>query len=102
MTIFLVLISVFSFFLLSCQNTPTKNVSVQKNINTNYENVLCQMQSDQRRIEIQSLPDQSCSVLYTKFNLPKPIAKSQSNKKHCVEVSKKIVSHLKDSGFTCE
>lgn len=92
------LVSSFFLALTSCQHsTQVKNNSTPAG-----EKITCTLNKDKRLIEILPFQKNGCDVLYTKFSMAKSVAKAQSEKKYCVEVRQKIVTHLTNSGFICE
>lgn len=95
----LYLLSIF-FILLSCGHSP-QNASVTP-APKSFEKVTCSLNQDVRKIELHNFQNDGCDLRYTKFNTVKSVAKASSEKKHCLEVSKKIVTNLTQSGFSCE
>jgi hypothetical protein len=67
-----------------------------------FENVTCKLDQDIRKIELHNFKTAGCDLRYTKFNTVKSVAKANAEKNHCLEVSKKIVNNLTQSGFLCE
>ena len=89
----------FLILFTSCQHssktvTPTGSLSLEK--------ITCILNADTRQIEILPYQKSGCYVSYTKHKTAKSIAKAQSEKAYCREVSQKIVTHLTNSGFICE
>lgn len=93
------------FFILctaiSCQHSPKGATSATASPQ-NLEKVTCTLNSDTRQIEILPYQKSGCHVNYTKYKTAKSIAKAQSEKSYCREVSQKIVTNLTNSGFICE
>ncbi|MBY0385508.1 hypothetical protein K2X05_10160 [bacterium] len=90
----------FLFFttLISCQHSN----SVKNSPTPSSEKITCTLNKDTRLIEILPFQKKGCDVQYTKFAMAKSVAKAQSEKKYCVEVRQRIVTHLTNSGFICE
>ncbi len=91
-------------FLTACQHTATSPAATTQSAPSlaPSENITCSLQKDVRRLRILPVQDKGCSLQYTKYNTEKSIATSQSSKQHCVDISKRIITQLTQSGFSCE
>jgi hypothetical protein len=61
----------------------------------------CELEKDNRVIQKWSHSSGSCYVSYEKFGKKSEVAKARFNKEYCQEIFDRIVSKLKDSGFSC-